>query len=73
MPVRVLPGPKIVGGHIYWETKLKINGWKIQYHEIDFFELGLKQYRLLDPDDHLIALAYNRKELEEYLDTLMKD
>ena len=64
-------GAPTYGGHFWWDTTYTYGKWKIQHHKSHLFKSGFKPYRLLDPDDRLIASADSEKELKEYLDDLM--
>ena len=70
--MRKLLGLKTLGGHVCWEDTYTNGRWRIQHHLADFFGIGLKPYRLLDPDDCLMASSDNEMELRIYLDHLMK-
>ena len=72
MSLNRLEGTSTFGGHYWWETTSTYGEWKIQHHKTHLSRSELKPYRLLDPDDRLIASADSEVELKEYLDNLLK-
>jgi len=72
MSVRKLNGTQTLGGKFWWETVYRNHDWKVQHHKTNFWLVGLKPYRLLDPNDHLVASSDNEDEMKEYLDNLMR-
>ena len=65
-------GNPTYGGHYWWDTTYTYGKWEIQHHKTHLLMSESKPYRLLDPDNRLIASADSEKELIEYLDNLLK-
>lgn len=71
MSVRKLDGTPTLGGNFWWKTTYTEKEFKIQHHKTKFMLVGIKPYRLLDPDDHLIATADTEEEIRLYLDKII--
>jgi len=72
MSLYKLSGTPTLGGPFRWDTTYTCEEWRIQHHKTEFLKFGLMHYRLLDPEDHLMASADTEKELKEYLFNLLK-
>lgn len=70
MPVRKLFKTPTLGGAVFWADIAKHEGWRIQYNQTLDSLSPLKPYRLLDPDDYLIASADEAVELQEAIGEL---
>lgn len=71
MSLNRLDGTSTFGGDYWWETTFTCKEWKIQHHKTHLSMSELKPYRLLNPDNLLIASADTEKELKEYLDNIL--
>lgn len=72
MSLEKLYGNRTFGGRFLWETTYAENEWKIQHHKSRILSRDSKPYRLLDPENHLIAAADSEKELIDYLDHIIE-
>ena len=70
MTVRKLFKTPTLGGLIFWTDIAVHEGWRIQYNSTLDSCSPLKPYRLLDPDDYLIASADKASELQDALEDL---
>lgn len=65
MAVRELFKTGTLGGYVFWENVGEFDGWRIQYNKtLDKFG-PLKPYRLLDPNNMLIASADCSSDFDE--------
>jgi hypothetical protein len=69
MSLEKLTGARTLGGHFRWETTYEENDWKIQHHKTK--KAGSKSYRLLNPDNRLMASSDTEEETKEYLNELI--
>lgn len=72
MSLEKMNGNLAFGGRFLWETTYTEDDWRVQHHRTSFLHRD-KPYRLLDPENHLIASADNEKELIDYLNHIMEN
>ena len=61
-----------LGGKVFWTDEHEYRNWRIQYNKtLDSFS-PLKPFRLLDPQDRLIASADKKEELLDALPEIIK-
>ena len=63
MSIRKGPNTPTLGGKVFWTDKHEYQGWRIQYNSTLDSITPLKPYRLLDPQDRLIASGDSVEEL----------
>ena len=58
--------PSTMGGHVWWSDVLEKGGFRIQQNLIS------QHYRLLNAQDQRIISSFDRGEITEYLEELLK-